>query len=187
MIDENPEEGNVYDIIVDKQCCSVKRNIAQELQEALKRVKNAGSAIPTKRAHGAPDSASDHCTGHVSHPASSKKQIPNTDDIYDDVTDDITWKQSQRSSISNYEELCNNNSSITNTYSANGSSKNDCIQLGQMHPESHSTILQPHSRADGMYTCLNQHTPTEDLDTTARPESAYYINQSEIWKFANIT
>ena len=181
MTDENPEEGNVYDIIVDKQGRSVKRNVTQELQQALKRVKNAGSKIPTEKTSSAPDSASGNCTGHASHPVPTEKQIPSTDDIYDDISDDITWKESPRSSISTYEEICDNNPSSKNAYNAEGSSNNDCIQLDHMPPESPSTKLQPHSMAGDMYTYLYQRPPTDDLDT-AHPLTAYYVNQSEIWK-----
>ena len=173
------------DIIVEEECCSEKRNTAQELQPALKRIKKAQSSTPTGMAPGAPVVVADHCIGHVPHSVSVERQIPIRDSVCDNPPKDFDCKESPRSSISSYAEIENHNSSVKNNGSTNETTINNHILKVQVPEESHYLKLQPYPVASDVYTELNQQTLTDDLGTTG-PQTVYYINQSVIWNHTNM-
>ena len=49
------KKNNVYNIIDEEQCCSVKPNTIRELELASKMIKKSGSSIPTEMTPSAPD------------------------------------------------------------------------------------------------------------------------------------
>ena len=170
----------MYDIIAEEGCCSEKRNTAQELQPALKRINKARSSIPTDMAPGAPVAVADHCIGHVPCSISVERQIPIRDSVCDNPPEDFDCKESPRSFISSYAEIENHNSSVKSNGSTDELTNNNHIQKVQVSEESHYLKLQPYSGASDVYTELNQQTLTDDLATTG-PQTVYYINQSVIW------
>ena len=76
-------------------------------------------------------------------------------------------------------EICDHYSSINSNNNAKGRPNDYYIQRVEMAPQSHYLKLQHDSMTSEIYTNLDEPTPAEDIGT-ARPQTAYYINHSEI-------
>ena len=173
-VHENLAEDEIYDIVDVEEPQSQKQNNTREMQPAFKRIKKARSSIPTEMAPGVPDVLLDHTTGKVQPYVSGKKQIPIRDDVCANTPENTDNSKQPPSSVSNYDEIHNQNSSVKRSDSTSDPDDDDYLRLLQIPPEPDYLKLHPHLKKSVNYTNLDS--PTSRIT----PTTAYYVNARDI-------